>query len=514
MALTDAVPRKTWPSEVKITATHFQILYITFLFVTCIIRAASQSVVSAEASMYDTLPRGGFSYLFQAADFRDNFLTTYLCFITSKLFGFGELSLRTPGVLGALIYMLGCRQLCNWAFTSENWASLTLVWLTLNPFILDLMVFGQGHGLGLGFVVWLMYYILCVLSNEDVVLRRIGYLAGLTVCANLAFLVPVLGLLVTLLAIEVSRSRKRALVKLIRQVLGPALVVFIVIAGIPLSKAGEHILQQESASLPRSVESLVQASLHYKTPFGDHFKAIRLMAAFTFWTGRLVGWLLVVTLPLALRSLKNVRLGQAARDDALLLVTGGTLISSVSILLLSNIFSQAPYPFGKDGAYLLVLGGLYLASVVAALSRIASPARRFQAAVAFIICTQTVMFAFQWNPRYFYLWRSEARIKYIAQIIAGRHDQDDTRKLTIGAAYGFRPSLNYYVQNLGMTWVNHLGLTPVDAEYDFYVLSRAEEALIAKRHLVLIYRDKLSGAMLARQSNCSDVTEKGETKAW
>ena len=67
------------------------------------------------------------------------------------LFGVKESSLRVPALAGAGLYFAAVYRLCTRALQTTGGALLAAAFVTLNPFILDLMVAARGYGLALGF---------------------------------------------------------------------------------------------------------------------------------------------------------------------------------------------------------------------------------------------------------------------------------------------------------------------------------------------------------------------------
>jgi hypothetical protein len=135
---------------------------------------------------------------------------------------------------------------------------------------------------------------------------------------------------------------------------------------------------------------------------------------------------------------------------------------------------------------------------------------RAAGAVFIILCVQSLTFAAEWNTRYFYLWKYDAHTRAVAERIAARHEDDDPRKVTIGATVFLEPTLNYYIQRLRLDWIKSVERGPLDSAYDFYVLSKDDQAVINKHYLHVIYRDKLSGTVLARPADCTDLPRLGD----
>ena len=124
-----------------------------FAFCWIVARACIQSVVIDEADSY---------VLFAAAPWPDaqlypasgnHVLNSLGVWVVTRLFGLNELTLRTPAIIGAMLYILSAFYLC-WLITERNLLKILLfVCLVYNPFVLDYLVAARGYSLAVGFLL-------------------------------------------------------------------------------------------------------------------------------------------------------------------------------------------------------------------------------------------------------------------------------------------------------------------------------------------------------------------------
>jgi hypothetical protein len=75
------------------------------LFVVCVFRAITQSIVYDEAETYELYIAAPFSAIFTYFDASHHFFSTLLIRLSTALFGISEWSMRLPALAGALLWM-------------------------------------------------------------------------------------------------------------------------------------------------------------------------------------------------------------------------------------------------------------------------------------------------------------------------------------------------------------------------------------------------------------------------
>jgi hypothetical protein len=124
------------------------------MFIYVVIRAYSVGFTHDEALSFEMI-HGDMSHFYSA---NNHWLNTGIMFISSKLFGDSELSLRSSALIGFLFY--------GWfvflILRKEVWwkAILGFTLLVLNPYLIDFFSLARGYGLSLGLAMGGIYYLL------------------------------------------------------------------------------------------------------------------------------------------------------------------------------------------------------------------------------------------------------------------------------------------------------------------------------------------------------------------
>ena len=124
------------------------------MFVYVVVRAYSVGFTHDEALSYEMI-HGDMSHFYSA---NNHWLNTGIMFVSSKLFGDSELSLRSSALIGFLFY--------GWfvflILRKEVWwkAILGFTLMVLNPYLLDFFSLARGYGLSLGLAMGGIYYLL------------------------------------------------------------------------------------------------------------------------------------------------------------------------------------------------------------------------------------------------------------------------------------------------------------------------------------------------------------------
>ena len=124
------------------------------MFVYVVIRAYSVGFTHDEALSYEMI-HGDMSHFYSA---NNHWLNTGIMFISSKLFGDSELSLRSSALIGFLFYAWFVFLILR----KEVWwkAILGFALMMLNPYLIDFFSLARGYGLSLGLAMGAIYYLL------------------------------------------------------------------------------------------------------------------------------------------------------------------------------------------------------------------------------------------------------------------------------------------------------------------------------------------------------------------
>ena len=228
-----------------------------------VVRACLQSVTIDEADSF--LLFAGQNWPAQWYPSSGNHvLNTLLERLVTTAFGVNELTLRTPAILGALIYVAAAFYLCSRLTASAVLKVPFFVALVYNPMILDYLVAARGYSLASGFLLAALAVLSsAVLSSEQEALavRRkcawISVFLALSASANFAFAIAD-G--VTLLFCFLWAARKQGIARMAVSCFLPGLVVGFVLCGSVIWEWPKGQLYFGSQSLVEMTKGLISAS--------------------------------------------------------------------------------------------------------------------------------------------------------------------------------------------------------------------------------------------------------------
>ena len=488
--------------------------FLVALWLVCLYRAITQSIVHDEALTYEEYVATPLNVMFNFYDANNHFLNTLLVRLSVALFGVSEWSVRLPALAAAGLYFTAVYQIAARIFRSPAVSFLAVALLTLNPFVLDFMVAARGYGLGLALFTYAVANLVSFARKEDpdfsrpALLVRAGIALALAIAANLVFAVPVV--MAAAIAVLLFRSnrvnarpdnsvpilkkrpKKKASVDLKKPIPNPvyryflaplAAVVFLFFLVAPFDRANSANFYVGAASIVESLRNLASASLAYggfwrESPF---VKLCVDAAAFVIAPVILLGALAV-----------GIR-----RRDALLLFAAGTGLGSALILLLAHIFVSLPYPVDRTGIYFLVLVPLCFAGLLDSgvasgqLSRISTP---LLYAFGLVVALQ---FALEFNVTSFLTWEYDADTRKIVDRLAQLASRPQPESVTVGASWQLEPSLNFYRDKQGLKWMRPVERGSLTPGANIYVIMAPDQPRIGALGLKQVDQWPRTGSVLA-----------------
>ncbi len=412
-------------------------------------KARSVPVTTDEAMSYNDFIADSLEKFFGSYDANHHVLHNYLCRFTVRWFGTSEFSLRVPSLLFGALYLFIAYKLSRRLFGTGLLFLASVALLATNPFVLDYLSLARGYSLALAFWMLALYW----MFTRPTALYRIAIALALSVSANLAFVFPSLALVAVFSAIALSEGRKP--MELIEQLFVPLVVIAFLILVLPLSKAKPDNFYYGSQSLRQTLEWFLASSF--------------------LWTA-------VLTRP-------AVRFSALKEIDQFLVLAGGTALLTLTGLMAAHHIAGVPYPLGRTGIYWVPLVTLLAMALVKRW-----PLLHIPALVLALLCV--VQYVYQWNPRHYREWSSDAALVRIANSI--RQAQPHHAHIRIRAASTLYQGLNFYRRK--NRWRDWDEVEP-DAEKgvaDFRVLLPTDTNLLQSLQLKVIYRDEPTGLLVAR----------------
>lgn len=489
--------------------------YLAALWVVCLYRAITQSIVHDEALTYELYVAAPFSRMFSYYDANHHFLNTLLMRLSVALFGVSEWSVRLPALAAAGLYFAAVSQIGMKLFRTTPASLVAVALLTLNPFVLDFMVAARGYGMALALFTYALVMLISFARETDPSVSRRAWLVqagialALAVAANLVFAVPVVVLAaIAVLLLRPKRGiaapavdtrpvskkklKKRAPASLRKPV--PNLVyryflTSLVAVGLlffmaaPLDQARSSNFYVGASSASESLRSFASASLAHGGFLRTSHSVNLGIEAVAFLIAPII---LIGALVLGIR-----------RGDALLLFTAGAGVGSAIILFLAHVLFNVPYPIDRTAIYFLVLVPLCIAGLAncgIALARVRGVSTVLLYGLSLALVLQ---FALQFNVRSFLTWEYDADTREIVDHLAQVANRQLPDSVSVGASWQLEPSLNFYRDKERLTWMRPVERGSLAPGAKFYVIMAMDRPAISQLGLTPLYQGALSGSVLA-----------------
>lgn len=465
-------------------------------------RACVQSITMDEAQTYlFFVARSDLWYPFS----NNHVLNSLVMWMTTHAFGNSILTVRTPALLGGVLYVCICYFLCR---TLTNRLSLQLslfVCLVYNPFIFDFMVAARGYGLADAFLLAAIAIPVWHQVNRSPSLRRCCVLAsvglGLSFTANFSFAFVDLAAFIAIVTWAIRCREHESAARVAGLCAVPGLFVALLICGYPLAHWKREELWWGAHSLSEMMQSLEQSSLYQLEP---RFRGSILYSLMNS-TGP---WLPPLLVALCFFQWVSTRFdgswhrGTRARwmasfAAALISITALSLLMS----WLAFRFVNLPLPVGRTGIYLVPLCTLFSGVVAAAPARSLTSQWLRRGITSVLICLGCY-FLLCLRLDYFREYEWDADLKDVYSVLARLNHSYGVGDVAMNGLY--LSSLNYYrgLSN-GETFADFTLVVPAaPAGKSIYVLHGVNEReFIDKEKLEVIYRGKRTDALVAVRPN-------------
>ena len=409
---------------------------LAFVAAASIYRAATQGIIYDEATTYLMFIAGPLEHIFTSYTANNHVLFTLAANTATVVLGVTELTLRLPSIVAGMGYLLAAALLASRICSTRAVFFLTLCALTLNPLVFDFLSAARGYGLAL----CLFMVALLALAREPERRQRwvLASLAlGGAVCANLAFVFPViaLGAAASALALKSGGGSPAWRVAMTKLWL-PGTSIAAALLALPLRNATLDTFFFGADSLIETARSIVRLSVqHHPTRWSG--------TPLSTWTETALVSAAVVT-AVAAACAAAVRVGrwrlapmsQAARSRVLL---GGTLAFTITLLILAHATAGVLYPKERTGLYFIPLIVLTLAGA-AEWARV----RAVRWSAFAVLCVLTLTALEQFTTSSYGQWRYDAGSRRIAELIAARAAGYARAARVATTQHLYQPALEFY----------------------------------------------------------------------
>ena len=468
------------------------VVILVAVFGICIYRAATQSLTIDESTTFNLYVKDAPPALFALDSYRANHhvLNSLLAWLSLGLFGFSELSLRLPALLGGLLFLVGSYRVLLLVMQSTWRLPLACLGLWLNPIVLDHLVKARGYGMALGFATVALLGLLRWLPNERRSVPQVvcvSVLLGLSVASNLVFAVWA----VALVAAASFLSRTGGVRWGMRHYLAaclPGAAFASAIVAVPLSKMQN--LRFGATTWRGSLGSLVDSSLHHGSePCAEPKLFMVGMAFLSLVTlGSLVVW---------------ARGSSQRKQPAILAIRllSASIVVACAIYVVARLFSgELRLPSGRTGLFLIV--GLQLLMVALAAQRavkgrLATALGRLLTVLLFLLVVSHVR---EFTLTRFRSGGHDASARAVFDRLHELHQESGTDDpLSVGIFGWFYDStLNAYREMESATWLAPVRREKIPSQGHDFVVVADEVWHLAKEHCIVIKRYPQSQTRLVR----------------
>jgi hypothetical protein len=316
------------PEPVSMRWTRFSTFLLSAAGVYHLHRAWTLAITIDEAFTANSFASAPWLELLTTYDANHHILHTILCKLSLSAFGWSELALRLPSLLGGFVWLYLVHRLAKRLFGESPLHLVLCGWLAFHPALLDWFSLARGYGLALTFMLAAIHELAGPLPR----LVRASVWLGLSVASNLIFAIPAAALVLAWTATRRAWTRLPDLAV-------PGAAVAFVITILPLSRASGTNFYFGASTLPNSLDSLL-AIPHFQalTPLFMLAAPAVLLAAL--WFGR--------------------------RDETLRFFAWSLALCILATAAMR--IAGMPYPLGRTGVHLVALWILCLLQL-ASLSR-------------------------------------------------------------------------------------------------------------------------------------------------
>jgi len=470
-----------------------------------IVRACLQSVTIDEADSF--LLFAGQSWPAQWYPSSGNHvLNTLLERLVTTICGVNELTLRTPAILGAMIYVAAAFYLCRRLTARVVLEAPLFIALVYNPMILDYLVAARGYSLASGFLLAALAVMASVIGDrqqQSAGLQRkcawISVFLSLSFAANFSFGIAD-GIALLFFFIWAARKRQsgfRAGVNLAASCFLPGLVIGFLLAGSVVWNWPKGQLYFGSKSLSEMTQGLVSASF-------DQLNPQVLNPLLLKWLGKMQPALPVLGALALLALMGSVELDRwrTPKPSAAPLLTFARLLTAIAVATLLvhwiafHTF-QLLLPQDRTGLFFVILFTLIFGSALAVRfeARRRDPVRWMAVAVLILVAAY---FAGCLRFGYFREWRFDADTKQLYWAAVDANRRCGVREFV---AYWMYPGvLNFYKRSYGQGALEFPSDSskPLPAGKAGYVLYYPGQAgFIESQGLKILFRGERSDAVLA-----------------
>lgn len=466
--------------------------FIVAAFLYSCIRAYFLSITHDEAITYLIHSLGSFSEIFTYAlshKSNNHLLNTLLIKVFINLFGVSEFVMRIPALIGHGLYLIAVYKILK-LFLTKRIFFLGILLLISHPFMLDFFSCARGYSLGLGFLMFGLYYLFKRIKEPG--LQDVKNTTLASIMLGLSMLsVPFVGAFFPIIGIFTLLGFKKGRFTKVLFPIVAAILLLLAIYGkalIEMARKEEIYYGSAEGFWKNTMTSLIKASLYDRNYFDlNMLLAVKL----------LIIALLIFSALLLLYKLFTKQKFELI-DKYLFWVTVLLFISPLSIVLLHNFFNTK-YVIGRTAIYFIPIFSIFILILWKSIKSIrikliGTPLNILFYLFVFILLIHFINCA---NFTHYLVWKYDASTKDMVNYLIEINKNNDLKpgSVHMGADWIFEPSINFYIEKNGLMWMRYVQREDFDYKYDYYYF--VDKKLIDKYNLKVVKRFDVSDTYLA-----------------
>lgn len=481
-------------------------------------RAQTQSITIDEATTYLSYVKPTVRQAWSSYDANNHILFSLLAKASTSLFGVSEFSIRLPSIVGGAIYLISL----FWLYQIIFGQSLVLLPFyaatACNPFVLDYLSAGRGYGLALG--LWIAGFSVlfsCMRKAAQAIditlVLFAGVLLGLSAAANLAFVFPILGLLVVAIPLLLFATHSNGKILACVALLASSSVIAGVIIYVPLSHATKASFYHGAHSLFETVESLASYTFFYLNnnflvsglPYDMGDTQTNIVIAAGVGAICVLAAIFILCLTTAYTAFKHRRFTVLDDMRQVVLLFGGTTCATFIGMVVAHYAFDVRYPLGRTGIFWLTavftLASCLTALLLKYVNRIA-----ITSIVALCAIGCACFFVSEIRLSGYAEWRYDSTTRRGLQIVLEDSQCRELQTVHIESTWMLATTLEFYKELWHLKTFTRIDRIPekrIDemvqkGQLDYLLLLPQDYGVLAKFPLKILYRDRSTGLIVAR----------------
>lgn len=447
----------------------------------------------------------------------NHLLNTLLIKLFTRFWGAQPLIIRLPALLGFALYFHGIYRISK-KFLAEPSRTMTVLFLTCHPFLLDFFCCARGYSLALGFMAQGTYHLLKRFTgsqqkNVSWDLPAASCFFTLSVLSVLSFLnifagfagVSILFILLEntkFLGPVEKRGKKSVLRELGSLAIGTGVLLALYLKPIQyLSAKNAFFYGGENGFWKDTVGSLINVSLYGKS-----------------WVPEMIPGVLQALIILSLLTAVYL-LGQKifrritfSSNDRALLIAFALLVSAAIVNVALHVVRGIRFPLDRTGIQFIPLFFLFLIFLVKVITCQLKPAVwvRLSKPLGILFIAVLLFFFSCFNQSYFLIFKDDADTGRLMDALFALNDPRITQNqlLTIGTNWIFIPAISYQIYTHQLKWLTVNVEQHPELACDYYYLLPPDLEMVREQKLKILKKFALSSSLLAVPNDQPTETER------